>query len=61
MVELLQALAWDIKGDDTISESVKRNGELQNFMMPPDFSRQRANLTPNLQGPHTTHGHRHHC
>lgn len=31
--ELLQALAWDIKGDDTIRASVRRNGDLQNFMV----------------------------
>jgi len=47
MVELLQALAWDIKGDETTRASARRNGELQNFMVPPDFSK-RVNLTPSL-------------
>ena len=32
MVELLQALAWDIKGDDTIRASARRNGEAEQVM-----------------------------
>jgi hypothetical protein len=33
MVELLQALAWAIKGDDRMRATANRNGELRNFMV----------------------------
>jgi hypothetical protein len=50
-VESLQALAWDIKGDDTIKARARRNGELRNFMVPPDFSKRRVNFTQVFNDP----------
>jgi hypothetical protein len=47
-VESLQALAWDIKGDDTIKARARINGELRNFMVPPDFLDGVVHLTPGL-------------
>jgi hypothetical protein len=56
MVELLQALAWDIKGDDTIRASVRRNGELWNFMVPPGFLGGMFTSPQVFNRPHTAFG-----